>query len=975
MGNATGPHSQVTNITERHIHLTPPRREEVVWPVEVGPVPQLATAFQPRAVVREGVDAARASGEGVVLTQVFSGGGGVGKSQLAAAYAGQALAEGAELVVWATAGDEAQIVAQYAQAAARVGVPGADGNDLQEDARAFCAWLATTSRRWLVVLDDVTDPVVVEPWWPVSRTGTGWVLATTRLRDARLTGGGRRRIDIGVYTPEEAAAYLHTRLAREDMEHLVDEQAGQLAEALGYLPLALGHAAAHMINEDLSCTAYLDLFQEEETRLEEILPATADAEGYGRQITATLLLALDAAQHADGNGLVVPVLRLAALLDPAGHPHTLWATEPVLTYLTGHRTETPTGQLQEDPAPRPAVTAGQARAALRLLHRYALLTCDTRAEPRAVRIHALTARAVRETTPAGHHAELAVTAADGLLEVWPDPDQPHPDLAATLRTNAETLSAHARQHLWHPEGHSLLFHAGNSLINAGLSAAATDYWQQMVTDSTHFLGPEHPDTLTTRHNLALSYRDAGRTQDAINLHEQVLTDSERLLGPEHPDTLQTRNNLATSYWQAGRTQDAINLLQQVLADRERILGPHHPDTLRTRGNLATSYADAGRTQDAINLQEQVITDRERILGPHHPDTLTARGNLAASYWQAGRTQDAINLHEQVLAERERTLGPHHPDTLQTRHNLATSYWQAGRTQDAINLHEQVLAERERTLGPEHPDTLQTRHNLATSYADAGRTQDAINLLQQVLADSECTLGPDHPDTLTARHNLATSYRDAGRTQDAINLHEQVLAERECTLGPHHPDTLQTRHNLATSYADAGRTQDAINLHEQVLADRERILGHNQPDTLQTRGNLASSYRDAGRTQDAINLHEQVLAERERILGPEHPDTLTARHNLATSYRDAGRTQDAINLHEQVLADRERTLGPHHPDTLQTRHSLAVSYWQAGRTQDAINLEEQVLADRERVLGPDHPDTVRVRETLSGWKRGGSVSGQ
>ncbi|WP_225844166.1 tetratricopeptide repeat protein, partial [Streptomyces albus] len=636
MGNATGPHSQVANITERHIHLTPPRREEVVWPVEVGPVPQLATAFQPRAVVREGVDAARASGEGVVLTQVFSGGGGAGKSQLAAAYAGQALAEGAELVVWATAGDEAQIVAQYAQAAARVGVPGADGKDLEEDARAFRSWLATTSRRWLVVLDNVTDPVVVEPWWPVSRTGTGWVLATTRLRDARLTGGGRRRIDIGVYTPEEADAYLHTRLAGEDMEHLVDEQAGQLAEALGYLPLALGHAAAHMINEHLSCTAYLALFQEEEeTRLEEILPASADAEGYGRQVTATLLLALDAAQRADGNGLVVPVLRLAALLDPAGHPHTLWATEPVLTYLTGHHTETPTGQLQEDPAPRPAVTAGQARAALRLLHRYALLTCDTRAEPRAVRIHALTARAVRETTPAGHHAELAVTAADGLLEVWPDPDQPHPDLAATLRTNAETLSTHARQHLWHPQGHPLLFHTGMSLINAGLPAAATDYWQQMTTDSTHFLGPDHPDTLTTRGNLALSYRQAGRTQDAINLQQQVLTERERTLGPDHPDTLTTRHNLALSYWQAGRTQEAIALNEQVLTERERILGPHHPDTLTTRHNLAASYWQAGRTQDAINLLQQVLTERERTLGPDHPDTLQTRGNLAISYADAG----------------------------------------------------------------------------------------------------------------------------------------------------------------------------------------------------------------------------------------------------------------------------------------------------------------------------------------------------
>jgi hypothetical protein len=31
------------------------------------------------------------------------------------------------------------------------------------------------------------------------------------------------------------------------------------------------------------------------------------------------------------------------------------------------------------------------------------------------------------------------------------------------------------------------------------------------------LGPDHPDTLTTRHNLGGAYRDAGRTADAAKI--------------------------------------------------------------------------------------------------------------------------------------------------------------------------------------------------------------------------------------------------------------------------------------------------------------------------------------------------------------------------------------------------------------------------------------------------------------------------
>ncbi|MFB6679547.1 tetratricopeptide repeat protein, partial [Streptomyces sp. NPDC056390] len=36
----------------------------------------------------------------------------------------------------------------------------------------------------------------------------------------------------------------------------------------------------------------------------------------------------------------------------------------------------------------------------------------------------------------------------------------------------------------------------------------------------------------------------GHHQEAADLHQQNLTDRERILGPEHPDTLRSRSNLA-----------------------------------------------------------------------------------------------------------------------------------------------------------------------------------------------------------------------------------------------------------------------------------------------------------------------------------------------------------------------------------------------------------------------------------------------
>ena len=272
-----------------------------------------------------------------------------------------------------------------------------------------------------------------------------------------------------------------------------------------------------------------------------------------------------------------------------------------------------------------------------------------------------------------------------------------------------------------------------------------DYSQERV------LGPDHPDTLTTRNNLAGAYDSAGRFGEAIELFEQVLDDRVRVLGSDHPDTLTARNNLAGAYDSAGRFGEAIELYERVLFERERVLGSDHPDTLITRNNLAGAYRSVGRFGEAIELYKRVLADRVRVLGPDHPDTLTTRNNLASAYHSAGRFGEAIELFEQVLADRVRVLGPDHPKTLTTRNNLAGAYRFAGRFGEAIELFERVLADRVRVLGPDHPDTLTTCNNLAGAYYSVGRFDDAIELLGRVL-------GPEHPLTKLVEKNLEAAKR-------------------------------------------------------------------------------------------------------------------------------------------------------------------------------------------------------------------------
>jgi hypothetical protein len=74
-------------------------------------------------------------------------------------------------------------------------------------------------------------------------------------------------IDVGVFTPEEAHAYLQSALA--DQPHLLDG-ATDLAAAVGHLPLALAQASAYMLDRGLSCSDYQRRFHQR--RLASLVP-------------------------------------------------------------------------------------------------------------------------------------------------------------------------------------------------------------------------------------------------------------------------------------------------------------------------------------------------------------------------------------------------------------------------------------------------------------------------------------------------------------------------------------------------------------------------------------------------------------------------------------------------------------------------------------------------------------------------------
>jgi len=135
---------------------------------------------------------------------------------------------------------------------------------------------------------------------------------------------------------------------------------------------------------------------------------------------------------------------------------------------------------------------------------------------------------------------------------------------------------------------------------------ATKAWSQAYTGRLADHGEEHPDTLTSRNNLANVLGDLGRLEEAEAEHRAVLEIRRWVLGEEHPDTLTSRNNLATVLRDLGRLEEAEVEHRAVLEIRRRVLGEEHPDTLTSRNNLASVLNGLGRLEEAEAEHQTVL---------------------------------------------------------------------------------------------------------------------------------------------------------------------------------------------------------------------------------------------------------------------------------------------------------------------------------------------------------------------------------
>ncbi|EMT67651.1 Kinesin light chain [Fusarium odoratissimum] len=559
--------------------------------------------------------------------------GGFGKSQVAINFAYSINDEASDFnIFWVHASSKPRFEEAYRAIAERMKLPKRDEPSM--DILALVRdWLQNDeSGPWLMILDNADDINLFYPkgiderslasFLPKRHNGT--ILVTSRSLDVaeRLTGSHKNIFQVS--TMDEAQGlHLITNKLTGEFEH---GAAVELLQALDYIPLAITQAAAYINRRSPreSVESYLEAFQESDQKKNSLLEVDLGDlrrdETVSNSVITTWQVTFEKIRHERPSA--ANLLSFMSLFDHKGIP------EFALHYYNGEPADSKdkVDGFEDD---------------LDVLRSYSL---------------------------------VSVTAVRDVFE-----------LHATVQTCTRA---------WISSSDTLPKLKRLFLISMCRNFDANDF----------------------------KYRRQGRFKEAENALLQIVDIEKRNLGEEHPETLVSMNNLAITYLRQRRYDEAEELLVRLITVRKSTLGDRSPEILSLTNNLVSLYSRQGLYEKAEKMAIELLEASRIEMGLDDPDTLVRMNNLAWIYWKRGRLGEAHELQKQVLAEKTKVLGKDHPGTIGALALGASIMKDMGHRTEALSLQQACVDGYRESLGPEHPKTVAAVQVLAWWEAETGLSE-------------------------------------------------------------------------------------------------------------------------------------------------------------------------------------------------------------------------------------------------------------
>ena len=768
---------------------------------------------------------------------------GVGKTSLAVEYVYRYAGE-YDVVWWIDAEQPAQARAALAALGDRLDLPASQ--DMRQTINTVLGRLDNADFRWLLVFDNAGG---ADEIWSLLPAASGDVIVTTR--DATWLERGRA-VQVDVLRREESIWLLSSR------GPISFDEADQLAERLGDLPLALEQATAMRAVVGISVAQYLARLA---ANASEVL-----AEGRPSDYPETVASAFGVAfeQVRSESTAAAQLLELLSCL----------SAEPVSLALLRASDEgavpPPLGRLLEQDE--------QLEAAVLMLRRYGLISVVD--DGQRLQVHRLVQLIVRDSLTERERRQAYSNARQLLVAANPG----SPDESINWEMFAQ-IGPHIR-----PAG----------LIDDDQRAV-----RQVVLDQIRYLH------VIGDFDAARRFSEEARTAWA---GPRDIWDDEQ--------TFACLDCLVNALLSLGRYGEAAELLDRVwdrLNTHERF-GPHHPLTLRLANRVALSRRILGRYGEALALEREQVEFYERRGELELPDAISARTNVAVSLRAIGDFAQALDIDESLVDYQTRVRGANHDRTLFQVSNLARDLYGLGRYAESLALQQASLPGLKSRLGGRHMTVILAGRTVALGLRKTGRIVEALQQSRENFHICRGQLGSDHGHTLAAAMTYANAVRiavaaDVENEQVSISLAYNLSADAvnryRRRFGDRNPLTLAAATNQAAILRAMGERRRARRTGEPAYYALYQQLGAAHPYAHAAAVGLANDHVAGHEEDEAIRLLGETL-DIARDAGREaHPDVLICAINLGLVQRsrdwEAGQA-----LVESSLEALRNAIGPEHP---------------------------------------------------------------
>ncbi len=429
------------------------------------------------------------------------------------------------------------------------------------------ARICAHGKPWLVVFDNAESAEALCEWVePLA--GHGHVLITSRSEN---WGARAQPVSVTQWSEEESVRFLLARTGQRDRD-----VAAKLAEDLGWLALALEHAAAYMSAGDgMSMAEYRRVWKER-------LARTPAGDAYGRSVAASIGLSLDRVMEESPAGY--ELLSVLAWLAPDRIPKA-----ELLEAGAAKLPEAVRAVLADRDAWNDLIELVGGRYSL--LRRERLDGVVT-----GYYMHRVVQQVMRERLKADASSWLQA-ACDLVSRAFPfDSDEP-PQWAAreALLPHARALRERVDAETAPDSVSRMLSQAGLYLRVRGLFVEARDFVQLALASNLRQFGTDHPDVAGNRSNLSNILWNLGEHQAAREQIELALASDLRQFGPDHPTIAVRRSTRAAILTDLGEHQAALTEIDQAREIFRKKLPPEHPyirQTIETRESILERVASA-----------------------------------------------------------------------------------------------------------------------------------------------------------------------------------------------------------------------------------------------------------------------------------------------------------------------------------------------------------------------------------------------